>query len=70
MVNCFTQKYEQWLPAPNYGDVVILRELKVSIAYSVSFFAHQRLIQAFSKLFNARPQTMEAAVPQSGTMID
>ncbi|KAA1469424.1 hypothetical protein DENSPDRAFT_603066 [Dentipellis sp. KUC8613] len=28
MVSCFTRKYAKWLPAPNEGDVVILRMLK------------------------------------------
>ncbi|KAG6851308.1 hypothetical protein H0H93_011744 [Arthromyces matolae] len=28
-VNCFTQKYEQWLPQPRLGEILILRHLKI-----------------------------------------
>lgn len=29
-VNCFTAKHAGWLPAPQFGDVLILRAVKVS----------------------------------------
>ncbi|KZP21160.1 hypothetical protein FIBSPDRAFT_519794 [Athelia psychrophila] len=28
-INCFTRKYEQWLPSPQVGDVIILRGVKL-----------------------------------------
>ncbi|KAJ6618805.1 hypothetical protein B0H10DRAFT_2028043 [Mycena sp. CBHHK59/15] len=30
-VNCFTKKYEQWLPAAAVGDIIILHKIKTSI---------------------------------------
>ncbi|EPQ57875.1 hypothetical protein GLOTRDRAFT_119853 [Gloeophyllum trabeum ATCC 11539] len=27
-INCFTQKYQEWLPRPQRGDVVVLRKVK------------------------------------------
>jgi hypothetical protein len=32
-VNCFTAKYEGWLPSPRNGDVLLLRGVKVSILF-------------------------------------
>lgn len=30
-INCFCKRYPEWLPNANYGDVVILRHVKVNI---------------------------------------
>lgn len=27
--NCFTKRYEQWLPRPTIGEILILRDVKV-----------------------------------------
>lgn len=30
-VNCFTRRYKEWLPHPNLGEPIILRDVKVML---------------------------------------
>ncbi|EGO21119.1 hypothetical protein SERLADRAFT_452251, partial [Serpula lacrymans var. lacrymans S7.9] len=34
-VNCFQDKYLEWLPSPSVGDVIILRRLKVKLFFTL-----------------------------------
>lgn len=31
-INCFSKRYKEWLPHPEVGDVLILRNVKVQIS--------------------------------------
>lgn len=41
-VNCFQNKYVEWLPQPKLDDVIILRKLKVSMF--ILFFCQSKLL--------------------------
>ncbi|KAG6862080.1 hypothetical protein C0995_007210 [Termitomyces sp. Mi166 len=43
-VNCFNRKYAQWLPYPSLGEVLIMRDLKISNGYGIMGIGyHDRL---------------------------
>ncbi|KAG6884136.1 hypothetical protein C0993_001045 [Termitomyces sp. T159_Od127] len=44
-VNCFTRKYAQWLPHPSPGEVLIMRDLKISIYNGIMGVGHYNRLQ-------------------------
>lgn len=47
LLNCFSEKYSEWLPSPNINDVIILRGAKVRLIDLPCTTIHIRLVHHF-----------------------